>query len=104
MTREQINIHVTNENQDQLCKNKHITRFFFIPLYVDMSLNKDIMLTFLIDIMFDFVCKLFPQNVGFVMETNCAPLLVDLLLFYMSRCFFEHLSGNKKIKEARSFD
>ena len=63
------------------------------------------MLDFLIDSIFvSFEGALFQQVVGIPMHTNCAPLLVDLLLYSYESEFLQKLVKEKKIHEARAFN
>jgi hypothetical protein len=63
------------------------------------------MLEFLIDNIFvSFGGTLFQQVVGIPMDTNCAPLLVDLFLYSYESEFLQKLVKDKKIHEARAFN
>jgi hypothetical protein len=63
------------------------------------------MLDFLIDSIFvSFEGELFQQVVGITMDTNCAPLLVDLLLYSYESEFLEKIVKENKIHEARAFN
>jgi hypothetical protein len=63
------------------------------------------MLDFLIDnICVSFGGALFQRVVGIPMDTNCAPLLVDLLLYSYESEFLQKLVKGKKIQEARAFN
>jgi hypothetical protein len=63
------------------------------------------MLDFLIDSIFvSFEGALFQQVVGIPIDTNCAPLLVDLLLYLYESEFLEKIVKEKKIHEARAFN
>ena len=54
------------------------------------------MLTFLLDNPFiRFGTNLYKQEVGILIGTNCAPLVVDLLLFCYERDFMMSLSDDK---------
>ena len=58
------------------------------------------MLVFLID----NICVTFRGCVGIPMGTNCAPLLVDLLLYYYEANFIQELLRKKDMKLAISFN
>jgi hypothetical protein len=63
------------------------------------------MLKFLIDNIFvSFGGVLFQQVVDIPMGTNCAPLLVDLLVYSYESEFLQNLVKDKKIHEARPFN
>ena len=63
------------------------------------------MLDFLIDSIFvSFEGALFQQVVGITMDTNCTPLLVDLLLYSYESEFLEKIAKENKIHEARAFN
>ena len=54
-------------------------------------------LTFLLDNIFiRFGTKLYRQVVGNPMGTNCAPVVVDLFLFYYGKGFMMSLSDDKQ--------
>ena len=54
-------------------------------------------LTFLLDnIYIGFGTKLYRQVVGIPIDTNCAPLVADLFLFYYERDFMMSLSDGKQ--------
>ena len=52
-------------------------------------------LTFLLDIFIRFGTKLYRQVVGIPIGTNCAPLVLDLFLFYHERDFMMSPSVDK---------
>ena len=55
-------------------------------------------LTFLLDNLFIRFCtKLYRQEVGNLMGTNCAPLVADLFLFCYERDFMMPLSGANQV-------
>ena len=53
-------------------------------------------LIYLVDIYIRFCSKLYRQNVGIPMGTNCAPLVADLFLFCYERDFMESLTKEKR--------
>jgi hypothetical protein len=59
---------------------------------------------FMDNICVSFGGALFQQVVGIPMDTNCAPLLVDLLLYSYESEFLQKLVKGKKIQEARAFN
>ena len=62
-------------------------------------------LTFLLDNIFiRFGSKLYRQVVGIPMGTNCAPLVVDLFLFYNERDFKMSLSDDKQADVIDAFN
>ena len=62
-------------------------------------------LHYLLDnILIRFGSKLFRQNVGIPMGTNCAPLVADLFLFCYERDFMLSLSDNNQADIIESFN
>ena len=62
-------------------------------------------LTFLLDNMFiRFGTKLYRQEVGIPMGTNCAPLVADLFLFCYERDFTMSLSDDKQADTIGAFN
>ena len=63
------------------------------------------MTEFLVDIIFvRFGGQLFRQTVGIPMETNCAPLLADLFLYFYKNEFLDKLIKQGKGKLTRKFN
>ena len=61
--------------------------------------------TFLLDNIFiRFGTKLYGQVVGIPMDTNCAPLVADLILFCYERDFMMSLSGDKQADVIDAFN
>ena len=61
-------------------------------------------LSFLLDnIYFMFGTKLYRQNVGIPMGTNCAPLVADLFLFCYERDFIKYLSSDNQADVIKAF-
>ena len=56
----------------------------------------DALIYLLVNIYIRFGSKLYRQNVGFPMGTNCAPLFADLFLFCYERDFMKSLTKEKR--------
>ena len=51
-----------------------------------------------------FGTKLYRQNVGIPMGTNCAPLVADLFLFCYERDFMKDLSSDNQADVIKAFN
>ena len=56
----------------------------------------DALIYFIDNIFIRFVSKLYRQNVGIPMGTNCAPLVADLFLFCYERDSMKSLTKEKR--------
>ena len=63
----------------------------------------DALIYLLDNIYIGFGSKLYRQNVGIRMETNCAPLVADLFLFCYERDFMKSLTKEKTVWPDRGF-
>ena len=64
----------------------------------------DALIYLLDNIYIRFGTKLYRQNVGIPMETNCAPLVADLFLFCYERDFMKSLTKEKRYDMINAFN
>ena len=65
--------------------------------YCLWTCQKDALIYHLDNIYIRFGSKLYTQNVGIPMGTNCVPLVADLFLFCYERDFMKSLTKEKKV-------